>query len=267
MWMGVRRLFVMMVLIGFCGLLLFCQSESKDTTKEEWISLFNGENLDGWTAKFKGHELGVNYKNTFQVSDGVIRVSYDEWDSFDETFGHLFYDESFSHYRLRLEYRFLGDQVPGGPNWAFRNSGIMIHCQDPQTMAVDQNFPVCIEVQLLGGNGEDERRTGNLCTPGTNVVLNGELEMQHCINSTSETYHGDQWVKAEVEVHGNGMIRHLINDQVVIEYEKPQLDERDADAAKLIKDGNLMISEGYISLQAESHPVEFRSIRIMPLEE
>lgn len=239
----------------------------QERPKGEWISLFNGKDLDGWTPKFSGHPVGENVKNTFRVEDGVLKVCYNAWDQFDNVFGHLFYKDSFSHYRLRMEYRFVGDQVPGAPGWAFRNNGIMIHCQDPQSMALEQNFPVSIEMQLLGGDGEHERPTGNLCTPGTNVVINGDLIMKHCINSTSPTFHGDQWVTAEVEVHGDSLIRHYINGELVLQYEKPQLDARDPDAKRLIKDGDLTLNKGRIALQAESHPTEFRNIELLVLEE
>ena len=161
----------------------------------------------------------------------------------------------------------MGDQTPGGPDWAFRNSGIMIHSQSPESMRKDQEFPVSIEVQLLGGNGKDERPTGNVCSPGTHIVMDGELITQHCNPSSSKTYHGDQWVSVEVEVHGNESIRHIINGETVLVYEKPQLDDRDPDAKRLIQNGNRMLREGYIVLQAESHPVQFRNIELLPLEE
>jgi hypothetical protein len=241
-------------------------AEQNKPADGRWISLFNGKSLEGWKVKITGHELNDNYGDTFRVEDGALKVCYDQYEKFGGKFGHIFYKEKFSHYRLRLEYRFLGDQTPGGAGWALRNSGIMIHCQSPESMAKNQNFPVSIEVQLLGGDGKNKRTTGNLCTPGTHVVMNDKLVTQHCISSRSKTYHGDQWVKAEVEVHGNGVIKHYINGQLVLEYEQPQYDEKDADARKLIKDGNVMLSEGYISLQAESHPVEFRKIEILPLE-
>ena len=232
-----------------------------------WVSLFNGKDLEGWKVKITGYELDDNYGNTFRVEDGVLKVSYDQYDKFNGEFGHLFYEDKFSHYLLRLEYRFLGEQTPGGPGWAFRNSGIMVHSQTPESMRKDQSFPVSIEVQLLGGNGRDERSTGNLCTPGTNIVMDGKLVTTHCISSDSKTYHGDQWVKVEVEVHGNSVIRHIVDGQIVMEYERPQLDENDGDAKKLIKNDNKMLHEGYISLQAESHPVEFRNIEIRVLED
>jgi len=257
---------VSLLILTFILLITSVSCDQHKAAKENWISLFNGKDLDGWTVKIAGHELGDNYLNTFSVENGVMKVSYDQYEKFDGKFGHIFYKDKFSHYRLRLEYRFLGDQSPEGPGWAFRNSGIMLHCQSPESMTKEQNFPVSIEGQLLGGNGTDESSTGNLCTPGTNVVMNDELITRHCTNSSSPTFHGDQWVKAEVEVHGNGVIKHIINGEVVLEYEKPQLDENDADAQKLINDGKLMLHEGYISLQAESHPCEFRNIEIMVLE-
>ena len=235
--------------------------------RDDWISLFNGKNLEGWKVKIAGHELNDNYKNTFRAEDGVLKVRYDQYDRFNGEFGHLFYKDKFSDYILRVEYRFVGEQTPGAPEWAFRNSGIMVHSQSPESMTKDQSFPVSIEVQLLGGDGKNERPTGNLCTPGTHVVMDGKLITRHCTNSRSKTYHGDQWVTVTVEVRGNSRIKHIVNGETVLEYEKPQLDENDADARKLIKDGDRMLREGYICLQAESHPVEFRKVEILRLKE
>ncbi len=256
------------VLFSVCGFNLINAAEG-DYPKGEWVSLFNGKDLTGWTPKIRYYELGDNNGDTFRVRDGLLQVRYDGggYEKFGEKFGHLFYKDSFSNYRFRVEYRFVGEQCAEGPGWATRNSGVMVHGQDPKTMAKDQDFPVSIEVQLLGGNGKDNRTTSNLCTPGTNVVMNGELKLQHCINSTSKTYHGEQWVTAEIEVHNNEVIRHLLDGEVVLEYNKPQLDERDDSAKKLIKDGNLMLTGGTISLQSESHPIDFRNVEIMVLEE
>lgn len=233
----------------------------------EWTALFNGRDLDGWTPKIRGYELGDNFGNTFRVEDGVLKVLYDQYDKFDDRFGHLFYKQPFSHYRLRVEYRFVGKQVPGGAGWALRNSGIMIHGQAPQSMGKDQSFPVSIEVQLLGGTGSGVRPTANLCTPGTHVVMDGKLWTPHCTNSSSKTYHGDQWVTVELEVRGDKEIRHLIDGKVVLAYTQPQLDPNDTDAQKLIKEGQKLLTGGTISLQSESHPVEFRKVELLPLKE
>lgn len=232
----------------------------------EWTTLFNGKDLTGWTPKVVGHAAGDNALDTFRVKDGVLCVSYDKYPEFAGRFGHLFYKDKFSHYVLRVEYRFVGDQAKGGPGWALRNSGVMLHCQDPKTMRADQDFPVSIEAQFLGGAERGERPTGSVCTPGTNIVMNGKLVDRHCTNSKSKTYRGDQWVTAEIEVRGSGKVRHVINGDTVIEYEQPQLDPKDKDGAALIKDGQLLIEGGYIALQAESHPVEFRKVEVKILK-
>jgi hypothetical protein len=242
-------------------------ASAEEPTEGEWVQLFNGKDLDGWTPKIRYHELGDNFGNTFRVEDGILKVGYEAYPEFNETFGHLFYNDSFSHYRIRAEYRFVGDQCKGGPGWAIRNSGLMLHGEKPETMAKDQDFPVSIEVQLLGGDGTTDRTTSNLCTPGTNVVMEDKLIKAHCTKSKSKTYHGPQWVTAEVEVRGNQVIRHILDGEVVLEYDKPQLDSRDPHAASLAKDGSLMLSEGTISLQSESHPVEFRKVELMVLSD
>ena len=235
--------------------------------RDVWIPLFNGKDLTGWTPKIRYHAAGENFANTFRVEEGMIKVRYDGYDGkFDSRFGHLFYILPFSHYRLRVEYRFVGEQLPDGPGWAFRNSGLMLHGESPETMGKEQSFPVSIEVQLLGGDGSKNRTTANLCTPGTNVVMNGKLFRPHCTNSRSKTYHGDQWVTLEIEVRGNDVIRHIIDGQTVLEYMKPQLDPKDQHAASIADNGDLMLSGGTISLQSESHPIDFRKIDLMVLE-
>ena len=233
-------------------LCIITNSHGADDEKQ-WIQLFNGKDLSDWTVKIRGHEAGVNHNETFSVENGVIKVSYDKYDNFNETFGHVFYKTPFSHYLLRIEYRFLGEQAKGGPSWAFRNSGVMIHGQTPESMAKGQDFPDSIEVQFLGGKGSGVRTTANLCTPGTDVVMDKKLLKRHCTNSSSKTYHGDQWVTVEIEVRGSKSIRHIVEGKTVLEYTQPQLDN-----GKLL-DG------GTISLQSESHPVEFRKVELKKL--
>lgn len=242
--------------------------EKSTESKEAWIQLFNGKDLDGWKPKIKGYDLGDNFANTFRVENGVLKVGYEGYDKFDSRFGHLFYKESFSNYRLRVEYRFVGDQCPGGPGWATRNSGVMIHGESPETMTKDQDFPASIEVQLLGGNGKDPRTTANLCTPGTHVVMDGKLITRHCTSSTSKTYHGDGWVTAELEVRGNQVIKHIVEGVTVLAYNEPQLDDTDEHAKLLIaKAGTKLLKGGTISLQSESHSVEFRKVELLKLPE
>lgn len=245
-------------------------SESETATteppKEEWIQLFNGKDLNDWHVKIAKHELDSNYANTFRVEDGYLTVGYEGYDNFDFQYGHIFYKEPFSHYKLVLEYRFIGEQAPGGEGWATRNSGAMLHCQDPKTMLKDQDFPISIEGQLLGGLGNGERPTANLCTPGTNVFMADTLFTPHCINSSSKTYDGDQWVHVEFVVLGDSIIHHIVEGDTVMTYTKPQIGGgavSNFDPAVKI-DGQPLTS-GYISLQSESHPIQFRKVELLNL--
>jgi 3-keto-disaccharide hydrolase len=264
-----RTLACFLLLLSTAAALAQTKSVSKTTNdpdKKEWIQLFNGKNLKDWTPKITGYDLNDNFGNTFRVENGVMKVSYEKYDKFDNRFGHIFYRDKFSYYVIAVEYRFVGEQAKEGPNWATRNSGIMVHCQSPQSMGKGQDFPISIEVQLLGGLGKGPRTTANLCTPGTNVVMNGQLFTTHCVNSTSKTYDGDQWVRAEVEVLGDERIKHIIDGQTVLSYEKPQIGGGTVNGfdPEVKKDGTLL-SEGYISLQSESHPVEFRKVELLNL--
>jgi hypothetical protein len=232
----------------------------------DWVQLFNGRHLDGWDVKITGRDLNDNWHNTFRVNDGLLQVRYDGYDAFDNRFGHIFYRAPFSYYIVAVEYRFVGAQAPGGPDWALRNSGVMVHSQSARSMGKDQDFPISIEVQLLGGNGSAERSTANLCTPGTHVVMDGKLFTPHCVNSRSRTYHGEQWVRVEVLVLGDSLVRHIVNGDTVLEYSKPQIGGGVANnfdpAAK--QDGK-PLTAGYIALQSESHPIDFRKVEILDL--
>lgn len=234
--------------------------------KQDWIQLFNGKDLTGWTPKITGYELGDNFGNTFRVENGLLKVSYEKYGKFNNRFGHLFYKDKFSYYRIAVEYRFVGEQAEGGPAWALRNSGIMIHGQPPETMKKDQDFPISIEVQLLGGSGTGTRPNANLCTPGTNVVIDGKLFTPHCLTSKSKTTHGEQWVRVEAEVLGGTTVKHFVDGELVLSYEQPQIGGGSVTnfdpAAK--PDGKLL-TEGSISLQSESHPIEFRKVELLPL--
>ncbi len=244
----------------------FSQSPAQQVYKGKWKPLFNGKTLDGWQPKIKGYAYKDNFANTFRVTNGSITVGYEGYDTFDNRFGHLFYKKPYSYYLLAVEYRFVGRQAPGAPSWAYKNSGIMIHGQNPETMCKNQDFPISIEVQLLGGDSTGARSTCNLCTPGTHVEKNGKLFTPHCVNSSSQTYRNDEWVRVEVLVLGNKEIKHIVNGDTVLVYQKPQIGGGNVDDYDpVVKKDGTMLSGGYISLQSEGHPVEFRKVEIMDL--
>jgi hypothetical protein len=255
------------VFVGGPGGRVSAQTAKNDPNQKEWIQLFNGRDLKDWSIKFSKHDLGENFNNTVRVENGLLKVRYDKWDTFNGEFGHFFYKEPFSYYLLAAEYRFVEQQVKGGPGWANRNNGLMLHSQDPKTMLKDQDFPISIEVQLLGGLGDGKPRTTlNLCTPGSNVVMNGKLFTSHCTNSKSKTYDGDQWVRVEVLVHGDELMRHIIDGETVLEYTKPQIGGGNvAPVDPAIKVDGTPMTGGYISLQAETAPIDFRKVELLNL--
>ncbi len=229
---------------------------------QDWQELFNGRNLDGWVIKLANHELGDNYRDTFRVENGLIRVMYDKYDEFGARFGHLFYAKKLSHYVVSVDYHFFGEQAKGGPSYARLNSGVMIHSQAPETILKDQDWPISVEAQLLAGN----RTTMNVCTPGTEIFMHGEMVKAHCTNSTSKVYPVDAWVTVQVEVRGAEKVRHIIDGQTVLEYETPMIGGGVANRydPKIKVDGTIL-TEGYLALQAESQPVEFKNVRLLNL--
>jgi hypothetical protein len=262
--MKFHRTLLALVFIAVASNALLAQN---DPNKKDWIQLFNGKDLGGWDIKISGYELNDNFGRTFRVENGLIKTSYDQYGpKFGNRFGHMFHHQKFSHYIIALEYRFVGEQAPEAPSWALRNSGVMVHSQSAQSMLKDQDFPICIEVQLLGGTGSGKRTTANLCTPGTNVEMKGQLFTTHCVNSTSNTYDGDQWVRVETTVLGSESIQHSIDGQVILSYNKPQIgggNVTNFDPA--VKQDGKLLTEGYIALQSESHPVEFRKVELLNL--
>jgi hypothetical protein len=233
----------------------------------EWIQLFDGKSLDGWVPKINGFDLGVNYNDTFRVQNGLLEAAYDKYKTFDSHFGHLFYTKrKFSYYVVAAEYRFVGEQTPGAPAWALRNNGLMLHSQAAETMGKDQDFPISIEAQLLGGADTGERSTANVCTPGTEIFMKGEMVKGHCTNSSSDTYRGDRWVRVEVEVRGGEHVTHYVEGRKVLEYDKPQIGGGAvSNYDPKVKVDGTPLTEGYIAIQGESHPTQFRKIEVLDL--
>jgi hypothetical protein len=244
-----------------------CKTAQHKAPSTGWIPLFNGKDLNDWFVKINHHEVGDNFGNTFRVEDSMIRVNYDQYGDFNDQFAHLYYKIPLSYYHLKLEYRFVGKQQRGAPSYTLLNSGIMYHSQDPRGMTKDQDWPISIEMQLLGGLGDGKpRTTGNMCSPGTHIVYEGKLDTRHCINSTSKTYDGDQWVKAELIVLGDSLITHIINGDTVMQYSKPQIGGdvvHNYDPA--VKQDGKLLSKGFIALQSEGQPVDFRRIELLDL--
>ena len=257
-----KMLRLLLVSLVFFG----CQSKNYqpgNTQKMKWMSLFNGRDLSNWTPKISGAALGQNYNNTFRVQDGILSTRYDRYDSFNNKFGALYFNQKFTNYRLRFEYRFVGNTAPGAPSWGFRDGGVQYHCQDPASLGLNQSFPVCLEYNLLGGNGTQERPTGEICASGMSVEIDGVTNTKFCTPPiVKRTFAGDVWVTGEIEVK-DGTITHFVNGEQIIQFKNPLLSDTHPIAKTLISNGDKRVTNGYISIQSNSHPMDYRKIEIM----
>ena len=258
------------ILLALSAVLIFfygCGVQQKVKATHQWVSLFNGKDINDWMVKIQHYEVNENFGNTFRVEDGIIKVRYDQYDDFNDRFGHLYYKTPFSWFHLSMEYRFVGEQQKGAPSYTLRNSGVMFHSQDPRTMPKEQDWPISVEMQFLGGLGDGKPRpTGSMCSPGTNIVINGKIAESHCVTSSAKTYDGEQWVKAELIVLGDSLVQHIINGDTVLQYSKPQIGGGVVNRYDpAIKQDGKLLSSGFIALQSEGHPVDFRNIRLKDL--
>lgn len=251
---------VIVLMISGCSI-------SKPKKDAEWVDLFNGKDIKDWNVKINHHDYNENYGNTFRVEDGMIKVRYDQYGAFNEQYGHLYYKKPFSHFRLRFEYRITGEWKTDAPSYTISNSGIMFHSQDPKTMLKDQDWPISVEFQLLAGLADGKPRpTGNMCSPGTDVIYNGKIDSRHCIDSKSKTYQKEEWVQAELVVLGDSLVTHIINGDTVLQYAQPQIGGGVVQNYNpVIKADGKLLKEGFIALQSEGQPVDFRKIQIIDL--
>ncbi len=240
----------------------------KKPAKSDWVQLFNGKDLKDWIVKINHHEVGENFGNTFRVENGIMQVRYDNYPVFNEQFGHLYYKQPYSYYHLVVEYRFVGEWRKDAPGYTIKNSGFMFHSQDPRTMPKEQNWPISVEFQLLAGLGDGKSRpTGNMCSPGTEVIYKGKMDPRHCIESSSKTYEGEQWVRAELIVLGDSLVTHIINGDTVLQYSKPQIGGGVVSGFDpAFKQDGKLLSTGFIAMQSEGQPIDFRKVEILNLE-
>ncbi len=256
-------------LIALCVLLVACAgNKHKENNHDGWMKLFNEKDLDDWIVKVHHHDPGVNFGNTFRAEDGMIKVRYDQYDHFNDQFSHLYFKQSFSHFHLKLEYRFAGELQKGAPEYTLLNSGVMFHSQDPRQMLREQNWPISVEMQFLAGLGDGKPRpTGNMCSPGTEIVYDGKMYDGHCLNSTSKTYDRDAWVSAELIVLGDSLITHMIDGDTVLQYSKPTMGGGVVNGYdSTLWHPGMALRSGFIALQSEGQPIDFRNIVLKNLK-
>lgn len=232
--------------------------------------IFDGKSLKGWVLKTTKYPLGENPHDMLTARDGVMRFSFDGFERFNGEYAVVYYDKPLRNYILQLDYRFAGRQAPGAPAWAKRNSGVMLFAQPPQTMTLNQSYPISVEDQLLGGLDNGSRQTLAVCMVDITVVINGAKPTGHCTPDVATrppatppplpTFDGDQWVKLRIEVksgvaksYANGILFNTISEPHV-DAPHPWLSSQDAAA-----------QPSYFALQGESDEVEFRNIELAEL--
>lgn len=257
---------ISLLLLGF--FLQSCNPSERDNYEKNWVTLFNGKDLQDWKIKIAGYPLDENFGNTFRVEDSLLKVSYDQYnDSLKGRWGHIFYKDKFSAYLLVAEYRFYGKQVEDGEEWAFMNNGLMLHSQSPESMLKDQDYPISLECQLLGSEDSIQRPNGNICSPGTHIHIDGELITEHCINSKSNPSPGREWTRVEALVLGDSIVKHIVGRDTVMTYERPIIGGGVVhDYDPKVKEDGKSLKEGCIALQSESFPTEFKKVELFDLE-
>lgn len=242
-----------------------------------WTKLWTGNNLNDWDIKFAGSALNTNYNNTFRAVDGNLEVNYTGWTSFSTQFGHAGYKHrQFSFYVLRAEFQHWGTRPSGAPGWALQNNGLMLHSQSVASMGPNQDFPVSLETQLLGsGNVEsDNNSTLNLCTPGTAFYTQptgGTRNDSHCYSAANNTRPpAETWAWATIVVYGDSIIRHYNGPSATgtptLTYYRPvRATNSGAGGVTINVVNNERLTQGYILIQAETHPYRFRTLEVADL--
>jgi hypothetical protein len=189
-------------------------------TENENIRLFNGKDLVNWVFHLK--DPSIDPTTVFTVQNGVVHIS-------GNPFGYMRTKESYSDYKLHVEWRYPGEAS---------NSGVFIHGQTPDTIWLK-----CVECQLKAGSAGDF-----VCMNGTdmNERTDKTNRMVKKLADSSEKPNGE-WNTMEVvcntntiEVSVNGVLQN--------------------------KGTNVNVSKGFICLQSEGKDVEFRNVFLTKLK-
>jgi len=233
-------------------------------------SLFNGKDLTGWYTFLRGRGKNADPKGVFSVTNGVIRITGEEW-------GGLVSEEAFSNYLFSVEYRWLGTRHAAKTNAAL-DSGILFH-----SVGADGGFGgiwmASHEYNLIQG------ATGDFWTvhpKGADMCLKAEVSDEKLGGQSFIWKEGGR----EITITGNGRVCRFdidrgwtdtpgaplaVNEKPVGEWNTATLECR-GDAVTCWFNGKLVNkatqvkpSGGRIQLQSEGCGVEFRNIVLTPL--
>lgn len=202
--------------------------------------LFNGKDLAGWTPDVPSADGKPETPPSFIVRDGLLV-------SKGEPKGHLVSDQSYSNYKLEVEYRFPGK---GG------NCGVLIHASEPRNLY--KMFPKSIEVQMNAGDAGDFWCIGeNIEVPDMEARRprkegqkfgGGPADARRILNLNDDAEKPlGEWNTMVIEAKGGEVIVHV--------------------NGKLVNHGtNCTVTSGNLAIQAEGTEVEFRKVDLTPLK-
>jgi filamentous hemagglutinin family protein len=188
------------------------------------VALWNGKDFTGWKRVLA--DPAVNVDDVWKVRDGVLHCA-------GKPNGYMRTESKYSNYQLHVEWRW-----PDKP----ANSGVFLHLTEP-----DRVWPSCLECQLQA------RSAGDLILMnGTGLTVNGVSRQDAsrqfvsiAKKSSSSEKPAGEWNSYDIYCVG-GLVRVVVNGVVQNE---------GAGATPQI---------GYIALQSEGGPIEFRNVYLVP---
>ena len=220
---------VLTLSIAFILISLIAGCQGISGSGQAKIMLFNGKDLSG----LKVFPEGADAQDTWFVNDGLLC-------STGKPNGYIRTEKEYSNYHLHVEWRWPENAAQGRS----RNSGVFVYANGP-----DNIWPQLIECQLMADSAGDF-----VLMNGMGMTVDGQdmkdpnrrFVMIQKKQPSSEKPAG-QWNSYDIYCEGD-MIKCLVND--VLQNEGTAV----------------MPSSGYICLQSEGSPIEFRNIFIETLE-
>lgn len=210
----------------FLATLTGCQGMLGPVTPKEKTMLWNGKDFAGWELFIPDESVDVH--DIWSVKDGVVYCK-------GVPNGYMRTKTTYANYRLHLEWRW-----PEKPT----NSGVLLHASGP-----DQVWPLTIECQLKAGSAGDFVLINR---PG--ITVDGEdkqdKDKQFVVANKKEASSekpAGQWNAYDIHCEGD-TIRCYVNDVL----------QNEGTAAT--------ITSGWICLQSEGSPIEFRNIYLEPVK-
>jgi hypothetical protein len=200
---------------------LSCSTDKK-------IELFNGRDLDNWNIVVDSED--GEPKDLFYVEDGVMHT-------LGEPFGYIRTKESYSNYRLHVEWRWTGEPT---------NSGVLINVQGKEMI-----FPHCIEAQLMNGKAGDIVLMGK----GAGITVNDSTYM---VTSEERRYLAiPKFEESSEKAAGEWNSYDITSLDGTLELRVNGVLQNTGTG--------MTLTEGNIALQSEGSPLQFRNIFLQPL--